>query len=295
MEVVLGRAKVVGWEKAVQECAIDPWVKDYVLEASRALWLDLLPLKPGDVFVDSGCGWGSISCAAARKLWQVLAIDDTLQRVQFTKIRADQQHLYSVVPVKASVFRIPLGDGCADAVAYNGVLEWLGLSDTTRTPTVLQQAAIREAYRVLKPGGYLYIGIENRYSLRYFLGKRDDHSFLRFTSILPRPLANRWSVLLKGLPYSTYTHSLREYKRLLRECGFEPPKVFLPFPNYRFPQVVIPSTYRGVCQYLLNRFLTASTARQAFYLGLYLACSIVGLHAMLAHSYCLVASKEDKI
>lgn len=293
MNQIVRYAKRVGWEKAIRQSHMDPWIKNYTLENSRATWLDLLPLEPGDVFVDAGCGWGSITCAAARKLWQVLAIDDTFQRVQFTRIRAEQQHLPRVTAVKASVFRMPLEDNVVDGIAFNGVLEWLGLSDTTKDPYEVQKAALREARRVLKPDGCLYIGIENRYSLRYLLADRDDHSFLRFTSLLPRRLANQWCLLRKGEPYLTYTHSLVGYKRMLEECGFGVPKIFFPFPNYRFPESIVPLEYRDVSQLLMEKLVRASSVKQFLYLGLYFGCSIAGLYGLLAHSYSIIAPKTN--
>ena len=45
---------------------------------------------------------------------------------------------------------------------------------------------ISEMRRVLKPGGSIYVGIENRYAYGYFMGAQ-DHNRLRYTSILPRP------------------------------------------------------------------------------------------------------------
>ena len=73
-----------------------------------------------------------------------------------------------------------------------------------------QQNVIRNAYNLLKPGGVLYIGIENKYGLKYLLGEKDDHSGLENFVYL-----NVWVV---GLDMRKDSHridfdSVREFSR----------------------------------------------------------------------------------
>ena len=143
------------------------------------------------------------------------------------------------------------------------------------------------------PGGYVYIGIENRFSLRYMLGDHDDHSFIRFTSLMPRNVANLYCRLRIGGPYFTYTHSLSEYHRLLREAHFSDIRSYFPWPDYRNPTTIIPLERGPVLKHLSSLLSNGSnvSSRQRVYFSLlkmFTACEGKG---RLCHSFCFVAQK----
>lgn len=79
---------------------------------------------------------------------------------------------------------------------------------------------LKEIKRVLKPQGQLFIGIENRTNYEYFTGRNDHHSGLLFGSLLPRFIANLYSVFKNRTPYRTYTYNHRGCRKLLNESGF---------------------------------------------------------------------------
>ena len=81
----------------------------------------------------------------------------------------------------------------------------------------------------------VYRGIENRFSLRYFLGSPDDHSFIRFTSLMPRWMAQIYYKLRTGKNYFMHTHSLSGYRQMLKQIGFTMDMEYCPWPNYRNP------------------------------------------------------------
>jgi SAM-dependent methyltransferase len=189
--------------------------------------------------------------------------------------------------------KLPVPNNSLDIVAFNGVLEWLGSIDKKRNPVELQREALREAWRVLKPGGYAYIGIENRYSLRYILGDQDDHSFIRFTSLMPRSLANLYCRLRTGGPYFTYTHSLAMYHTLLNETGFSEVKSYFPWPDYRNPTSIVPLERGSVLKHLSSLLSSGSTVslRQRVYVSLLKILTACEGKGRLCHSFCFVAQK----
>ena len=63
------------------------------------------------------------------------------------------------------------------------------MMNSNTPPREAQLIFLREVKRVLANNGCLYVGIENRFGLPFFLGEK-DHSGLPYTSILPRKLAN---------------------------------------------------------------------------------------------------------
>ena len=57
-----------------------------------------------------------------------------------------------------------------------------------RSPRVLQERFLGQLAACLKPGGALYVGIENRFGRMFWRGT-PDHQGLRYTSLMPKPAA----------------------------------------------------------------------------------------------------------
>ena len=125
----------------------------------------------------------------------------------------------------------PWDDESFEKVAALSVLEHLRQNLLT---------SMDEIWRILKPGGSLYIGIENRFGYEYFLGKPDDHSFVTYTSLLPRFLANHRMKKKRGRHYRTYTYSYWGLKKLLREAGFRTANIAVSAPDYKNFAYLIP-------------------------------------------------------
>src|SRR4030042_1752759 len=64
----------------------------------------------------------------------------------------------------------------------------------------IQTRLLKEIYRVLKKGGYLYLATENRFAANYFAFGR-GHDGLFFSSIMPRCLAKIYSKIVKKQDY----------------------------------------------------------------------------------------------
>jgi hypothetical protein len=121
-------------------------------------------------------------------------------------------------------------------------------------------SALTNVFRVLKPGGILSLGIENRTLPYYFFGKRDPHCGLPFVTVLPRRLANIYSKKKAGKPYRSYLYSSKGYRKLLKGCGFSKIEIFSSLPSYNYPHDLIPlnkNIYNFYSEYLseppLNR------------------------------------------
>jgi 2-polyprenyl-6-hydroxyphenyl methylase / 3-demethylubiquinone-9 3-methyltransferase len=96
------------------------------------------PARPGAVLVDLGCGAGLL--APHVRGYRHVGVDVTASALAQAAGRG-------VVPVRADVTAVPLRDGCADVVAAGEILE--------HVPDL--PAAVREACRLLRPGGLLVI------------------------------------------------------------------------------------------------------------------------------------------
>jgi ubiquinone/menaquinone biosynthesis C-methylase UbiE len=293
MARVLLDAQLFGCKKAFDRHIKDPFIRKYVGDETRSLWIEVIPHDEKSVFLDVGCGWGTATIPISRVVGLVYALDATLERARLVQIRAQQESRSNIQPLLATAIELPIPDSSVDIVAFNGVLEWLGGIDKTRSPRELQLLALRDAWRVLKPGGYLYIGIENRYSLRYFLGDHDDHSFLKFTSLMPRKMADLYCLLRTGEPYYTYTYSLAAYHSLLNEARFESVRSFFPWPDYRNPTSIMPLERSAILRHLDSLLYGRKplSLRQKVYVSLLRILTAIEGKGRLCHSFLLLAQK----
>jgi SAM-dependent methyltransferase len=110
--------------------------------------------------LEVGCGAGYATVALARLGYFVDAIDATQVMVDTTRNRAMNSGLQSRVRSSLGDVRaLPFPDETFGLVIAMGVLTWL--------PSMGR--AMQEMCRVLRPGGYLILGLENRWGLRQFL------------------------------------------------------------------------------------------------------------------------------
>jgi ubiquinone/menaquinone biosynthesis C-methylase UbiE len=264
---------------------------EYATDPNRACGLFLCPLTPDSVVLDCGSGWGALTLVAAHASQAVAAMDPCLQNLQVVRLRAREAGLPNITPVLGDILAPPFPDSHFDLVVMNGVLEWVGRSQAFARPQAAQEAALLQVQRILKPGGHLYLAIENRLGFEYFLGKRDEHTDgLHFTTVLPRWAADLVSRLAGQGPYRTYTYSAGGYRRLLRRTGFQTARFYLALPDYRHPRFLIPTRDTSF-QYVLDNHLRSHPKVPA---PLFLLASLgarLRLHELLSPAFAIVARK----
>lgn len=209
----------------------------------------LWPTNSNSRILDAGCMWGGLTIPVAQFHREVYAVDKTIETLDFLKIRSRQMGYDNVFPVASPVNSLPFKDGFFDLIILNGVLEWVGLDEDTileqhwegkregktsykKNPEEMQLAVLKELHRVLKPGGFLYVAIENRYGVQYFLSYPDDHNNVKFVTFLPRFLANMISKVSGKGEYRTYVYSPSQLDKLLRKGQFSNISMYGTFPHY---------------------------------------------------------------
>jgi ubiquinone/menaquinone biosynthesis C-methylase UbiE len=258
MDVLLDIARDRGYKYAVEKILgafADPYLVGYVLDDGRADFRALLPLTRDSAVLDLGSGWGAVACGLAASCGTVTALDTNPRSLEFIRLRAEQSGLTNVNVAQIDPLddaHLPFADNTFDVAMLNGVLEYVGEASRDSSPEEVQRRCLEEIRRVVKPGGVLYVGIENRYGLLYFLGTR-DHSSLRYTSLLPRPIANLIMQIRLRRPYRTYTYSEAGYRNLLKSAGFDEPSMYLAYPTYREPHFILPSNNDRALTYFVRR------------------------------------------
>jgi ubiquinone/menaquinone biosynthesis C-methylase UbiE len=303
MQQVNIRAGQSGWHSALNQLVREKHsnVYQYAVDAGRAdfaYYADLDPEK--SVVLDVGSGWGNISCLLARRARRVISVESVIERIEFTRIRAEQENLVNVQPVQASFLELPVPTSSVDFIVLNGVLEWVGIANLDVSPNVLQRRLLEKLYRCLRPGGALYIGIENRFGYGYFLGNR-DHSDLPFTSLMPRRVADlvmrlysqrsRRTGQAAGF-YRTYTYSYRGYKSLLHAAGFADIMAYLVFPDYNHPAYMVPENNRQAFEYLVTQMYSGGSRRRQLMTSVASSLAKTGLQRIFSPCFSIFAKKR---
>ncbi len=233
---------------------------DVTFEENRADWRFVIPLPKNFTVLDAGAGMGRISIPLARVAGRVTSMDHSFLRMKFLKMRAKKEGLTNIDVCVGDIFDAPFAKESFDLVVMNGLLEWVGATDRFKNPREAQIASLKIAKDLLKKGGYLYIGIENRFAASYMRGR--DHSGLYFTSYMPRFIASLYMKLRRGRKYDTYTYSRAGYEKLLKEAGLDDVTFYLPYPGYNLPRIMIPHDNLRALSYAVRSFMSSSGAKK---------------------------------
>jgi ubiquinone/menaquinone biosynthesis C-methylase UbiE/aminoglycoside phosphotransferase (APT) family kinase protein len=254
------------WANTIRDFLADvgqhpDWFDDLVVDA-RYAWKVLLCLPPEARVLDLGCGLGNLAKNLAPHADRTFGLDLTIERLEFTQQRFQKSDGSSNVTLLAGGdgAHLPFPDNSLDCVMLSGVLEWIATDNAWDTggtkprqavsafvsffgrsnPRYTQIRFLKEIRRILKPEGQLFIAIENRFDYEYFGRRPDHHSGLWFASLLPRFVANLYSILIARRPYRTYTFSNRGHRRLLKRAGFSSPAICGLNPGYTRLAELIP-------------------------------------------------------
>jgi len=231
---------------------------DYSLDESLADWHFNIPINKDFVVLDIGAGLGRHSIPLSQFAKKVVSVDNSISRMRFLKRFIKNRNINNISVCVADIFDLPFKENSFDLIVLNGVVEWIGKTKFFKDHRQAQIVALQSCYRLLKNGGYLYIGIENRFALSYLRGT--DHSGLRFTSYMPRFVADIYCRLRGRGPYDTYTYNKGGYLKLLKESGFQQDNIsfFLPYPGYNCPKIVIPYEKLNILRYVIQVIMSST-------------------------------------
>lgn len=231
----------------------------YCSDPSRADWTFLGDFSD-KIVLDVGCGFGSVSIPLAERARTVISVDATLERVRFLSILKRIRRISNIVPIHGDVTRLPLGPASVDRIVMVGLLEYAGHFSLGGSPRHQQREFLQYLCRRLRPGGELWIGIENRLSPRHFFG-RTYHQDLPFTPLLPQAVANAITRMIRGEPYRLSLSSESGYRKMIAASGFEDTKFFYAFNDYRYPRFIASDKNCGVIREYIRSVRVGGSSR----------------------------------
>jgi len=140
-------ACALGYDAALLERLPAP-----VWESSAAVGnpFALGPIHEGETVVDLGCGAGADSCVAALLVGpkgRAIGVDVTPAMVEKARTNAALAGLRNVEIFEADIAELPIADDCAEVIISNGAINL----------SAHKLCVLKESFRVLRPGGRLYI------------------------------------------------------------------------------------------------------------------------------------------
>ncbi|MFA6362429.1 class I SAM-dependent methyltransferase [Methanoregula sp.] len=215
------------------------YFREYALDPRRALGLTLLGNISGLRILDYGCGIGSLGVVAARHGAHVTFIDNCQIRLEIARERILQSGLNGEFIACKDYDSLPPDLGSFDFILLNGVLEWIPVCRASFDNVLeIQLDFLDHMRQYLSPRGSIYLAIENRFALQYFMGYPEDHTDIPYLSLMDRIEANQCHQRLKGRDFLTWTWSLQEFKKLLPSVNLTLTEGYGIFPDYRFPRLI---------------------------------------------------------
>ena len=225
-----------------------PWLKrglnrfvpSVIWQSRPQIPITLRNMPEDSVILDIGAGSGVLSEALSYDYGQVIAFEPVIERIEFMRTRFEQEGRGNIRIVRGNALELPFFENTFDLAVISGVLEWVPESDPRSNPKAVQMRLLKSAFNLLKPGGYLCLGIENRITVHYLLGAKDPHFPLAYVTIMPRPLAWLYSKLRTGRAYRNYLYTSRGYRKMLSKTGFSNIEIFSSVDSYNDPRFMMP-------------------------------------------------------
>lgn len=187
--------------EARAEAALNAWEKGRSENRSQPVEL-----------LEMGCGTAPLLVAASRRFTSLVGIDIAFRWLVVGKKRLEQAGL-NVPLICACAEALPLRDETFDRIVADSVIEHV--RD--------QFQVLREAYRVSRPEGQLFIATPNRFSLG-----PDPHIGLWAGGFIPKRWLDAYVSRLGGRPPHRQLVTSQSLKRLILNAGFAYTQIYCP-------------------------------------------------------------------
>ena len=230
------------WREVIREMPALTKHHHTICDAHRADWCDLLSLGTESTVLDLGAGMGAISQSLATRYQHVYSVEPVEARLKFLRMRFAQEGCSGISLIRAGADDLPFQQSTFDLIVLCGVLEWLPFARMQDNPRKAQLYYLGLLKKLLKPGGVIYVGIENRFTYDLMIGAPDPHIDLKGVAVMPRWMADIVCKRRLGDRYRPYLYSKRGYEKLLAEAGFQACRVLSALPSYYNAKKIRPLT-----------------------------------------------------
>lgn len=203
------------------------WPILYHLSPMRQNILEWYDFKDNAECLEIGAGCGAITGVLSRKVSHVDCVDLSERRCL---INAYRNSKCSNVTIYVANFNNIKMEKRYDYITLIGVLEYAAYYTNTNNPFV---DFLKNIKKLLKPGGKVLIAIENKYGLKYWNGRTEDHTGTYFEGIAGYGKTDS----------KVRTFSKNKLMDLISEAGYKNMHFFYPVPDYKFPKQIFSDQY----------------------------------------------------
>jgi len=209
------------------EKKIYDWASEYHLSSQRANLFRFLELKKIKNMLELGCGCGANTRFLGESGIKVDAVEGSYRRAEISRIRCEG--LENVNVINANFNHLQYPEKSYDSVSLMGVLEYAqkynnGSKDSKDAVIDI----LLKTKTALRENGLLFISIENRMGLKYWLGASEDHLGKPYSGIYDYPGNS-----------GIRTYSREEWMRILDTAGLNFYRFCYPFPDYKLPRILL--------------------------------------------------------
>jgi len=203
------------------------WASEYHLSSQRANLFRFLELNKIENMLELGCGCGANTRFLGESGIKVDAVEGSYRRAEISRIRCEG--LENVNVINANFNHLQYPEKSYDSVSLMGVLEYaLKYKNDSNGSKDAVVDILLKTKTTLRENGLLFISIENRMGLKYWLGASEDHLGKPYSGIYDYP---------GNSGIRTYTRN--EWMEILAAAGFNFYRFCYPFPDYKSPRIIL--------------------------------------------------------
>ena len=207
-----------------QACLMEEstWPVLYHLSDIRENLLEWYPFQPEASLLEIGAECGALTALFCRKVSRVVAIEPSAPDACVNRER--NRHFDNLTICNEDFLTVRLSEKF-DYVTLIGGLGYAGQYKDADGDVYMKMLA--KAKACLKPGGKMFLAIENKYGMKYFAGAVEEHTGRCFDGLENYAATS---------DFRTFSH--KTLQKMLLKAGFSLNHFYYPLPDYKLPSEI---------------------------------------------------------